>query len=559
MSRRTVLRSAAALALTVVLVLALALPALAASGGSGSITIKPNGQEGLGGADRFTAYQIFEGTVGKDPNELDNLNWGSGVDASELVVAMKESDLSLGSQTFGTVFGAAWTDWDEYHRGEMNEAEFVAQWLAEQTENNALYADDFARLVAKHTKGGGTSSTLSANDWVISGLADGYYLVKDNYESEPGNDASDGSVSSYILQVLGKETVELKATIPTVEKKVEGQDGYLTGIDNQTIHFTLTGSVAQNIDEYDKYAYKFTDTISKGLTMAEPINDHILNVKLGEHTFTFGTDYTVTYEPGTDGAHVLTVTFEDLKGVCVRDNLTLNKDSNIIVSYIAKLTKDAVVTDAGNPNSVTLTYSNNPYGTGEGETAPDEVKTYTIALQVVKQDTERNPLANVGFKLKNDKSQYAVMAESSDSTYWSITGWSADGTELKTDSNGSFSIHGFDAGTYTLVETSALEGYETMKDVEFVISATVDAGGALTNVQLTRNADHRTDVAFGGNMQNGTGKLTLTNFKSPILPHTGGIGAKVVYLVSTLAVLTGAAIVTVAVRKRGRGRHEQTR
>lgn len=56
-----------------------------------------------------------------------------------------------------------------------------------------------------------------------------------------------------------------------------------------------------------------------------------------------------------------------------------------------------------------------------------------------------------------------------------------------------------------------------------------------------------------------SGQLTLTNFKSPILPHTGGIGAGIVYLVSALAVVTGAAIVYLATRKRGRGRHEQSR
>ena len=48
----------------------------------------------------------------------------------------------------------------------------------------------------------------------------------------------------------------------------------------------------------------------------------------------------------------------------------------------------------------------------------------------------------------------------------------------------------------------------------------------------------------------GKATLTLTNYKAPILPNTGGIGAKIVYVVSGLAVLIGVCVVLAALRRR---------
>ena len=61
------------------------------------------------------------------------------------------------------------------------------------------------------------------------------------------------AINNY-LHAHGYESIDLKASLPTVEKKVEDGDGHLTET-YKDITFTLTGTVAENIDEYETYKY----------------------------------------------------------------------------------------------------------------------------------------------------------------------------------------------------------------------------------------------------------------------------------------------------------------
>ena len=540
---------------------------LAVTASAATITIDGGTQADLGGAGRFQAYQVFTGNLGgsvSKTNELAGITWGDGVEAKALVEALKKSNLPVtdadGSGMFGEKFTNAWNAWSAEHGDAISDAELVAQFLSKH--NSTSYGNAFARIAAQNTKGVGITSVATAGGWQITVDEDGYYLVKDLYTSQEGNDKPDGAVSSYILQVLGNQTVGIKSSIPTVEKKVEGQDGYLTET-NKEVTFTLTGTVAQNIEEYGKYFYKFTDTLSAGFDFGL-VNNSNLNVKLdGMYQFAQGTDYRVDLKEGTEaGTHVLTVTFEDLIAAVEKaasEDVKLSKDSKIVVTYQAKLNKSAVIGKTGNPNDVKLEYSNDPYATGTGESVPDEVKTYTLGLDVVKYNDDKTPapLENVKFKLKNGTGDYAVLEEQKDAEgktgYYAITGWDATGTELVTDAEGAFHIHGLSTGTYTLVETEAPKDYETMKDVVFDITGgTINADGSLGNLDwnLNKENEHRTDASFSGVLTSGTATLTLTNYKAPILPNTGGIGAKIVYVVSGLAVLVGACIVLLALKKR---------
>ena len=55
------------------------------------------------------------------------------------------------------------------------------------------------------------------------------------------------------------------------------------------------------------------------------------------------------------------------------------------LQFTAKINSEAAIgSNAGNTNTATLTYSNNPMTTDTGTTVPDEVKTYTYGLSCLR-------------------------------------------------------------------------------------------------------------------------------------------------------------------------------
>ena len=578
MKKYRLFRSALVLVMVIAMAMGTTLTAFAAS--ENKITITPNGQSTeTGGAERFEAYQVFKGALSATSHdELTGIEWGDNVEKDALVAAMKaDRTVMADGKKFGEHFTEEYTKWQTSHSQEYNEATMVARFLAESEHvKDPAHADEFARLVAEHLKGSPKKSTVDGGNWVIDVGVAGYYLVKDTYTGGSGDGTADGSASSYILQVVGNTTVALKATVPTVEKKVEGQNGYLTGIDGSTeMTYTLTGTVAENIGEYDTYKYKFVDTLSAGLTYTAGSASVQLTWNGGSKTLAANTDYTLTAPSDTDNTtHTLTVDFTDLKAVIVKYALGLNlemaangtcegaKSVKVIVTYKAKLNEHAVMGETGNENAVKLEFSNNPYTDGTGETAPDTVKTYTVALQVKKVNESNEPMSGIKFKLRKTDGDYATLKQTTETSVghenenvYTITGWVSDAgraTVLTTDAQGLINIHGLDIGKYTLEEVEAAKDYELMKPVSFEVTGSVQDDGSLGSVALKPGYnDHRSDVTLDHtNFAGHDAQMTLKNFKSPILPHTGGIGAGIVLGVSAAVVLLGAAVITLGLRKK---------
>ena len=504
-----------------------------------TITINPNGQEGIGGADRFEAYRIFVGHVGTDDHEqLVDITWGDGVDSDALVEAMKSDDM------IGGAFREAYDDWwATSHDSQINEAELVAEFLTVNSRAPG-YADRFARLVAEHLKTRTGVSVYENNQWSIT-VPLGYYLVKDTYIAEAETDKR-GTVSSYILEVIGPEEVTLKASLPTVTKKVEGQDGWLTETAS-TVNYTLTGTVSENIDEYETYEYEFIDVISGGITYS---GDDNLYVDVDGSKID-SSKYSVSLTEGDEGVeHTLMVHFDNLKDCGV----TVNADSKIVVHYQGVLNKFAVAGKTGNENEVTLKYSNNPYATGKGTSVPDEVRTYTISLHIKKVNGDDEPLEGVGFILKNGIGKFAKLEEQDGVN--AVVSWEDDkesATKMFTRADGYFDIKGLSTGTYTLIETDLPLNYEPMKDIVFDITGgTIADNGDLGDIAVALDAAdaHRDDVELTSGYEDGTIDMVLVNYKAPLLPHTGGIGATVVYTISIIALMGGAVLVAASTRKK---------
>lgn len=496
------------------------------------ITIHPGTNTASGHADRFTAYQIFKGNINdefytsnQDEAPLGNITWGDAVDETTIINAMKADNTNF-------------PDFTSYIEGisstEMNTAQATARWLAK--DENKSHVKAFAKLCASNLKADakGTKSTRPSGDtgdFTIDVPASGYYVVKDTVTTSGEN----MSASSYIAYVAGNATVTIKSSVPTVTKKVGGNDSALAEI-GKDLTFTLTGTVAENIEDYEKYAYEFVDTLPEGLTY----NSNAA-VTIGGTSVSADDNLTISYD---ESSRALTVKFTDLKKV---SNPTIDKNSQIVVTYTAKLNSKATAGPTGNTNSVKLTYSNDPYSaTSTGTTPAGNVKIYTLQLDITKQDgTNSGNLEGVGFVLKKGD-QFAKFTNE-DSTY-AFAGWdNSEGTTITTSSDGTISVKGLDAGTYTLSETQPKKGYDTMAD----ISLTIDASSTDGTLNVT-------SASIAGNRKDATATvgedksidMTLINYKSAVLPHTGGVGRTMLYVASVITGLLAITVIAVLLRKK---------
>jgi fimbrial isopeptide formation D2 family protein/LPXTG-motif cell wall-anchored protein len=464
----------------------------------------------------YEAYQVFGGdlakTTEKDANapRLSNIHWGSGVneftydgesDAAKIAEKLSgQKEDSDDAKAFSKLAGA--------NLKEFGEAEKAAK-----------DGQDFATAKSENGKA------------VLTVSEPGYYLVKDKDGTQDGNDAA---YTRFMLQVTGAESVEVKNDVPTVEKKVkETNDSTGETTDWQdaadydmgdTVPFQLKATLPVHIADYDHYYVEFTDTLSAGLTF-----DKITLVKADGKTLSEG-EYTVNATENQNGTTTLSVIITDVKKV----NPDINKDDKVIVEYDAKLNDKAVLGSAGNPNSVELTYSNNPNATGDGTSKPantgktpkDTVKVFTYQTIINKVDQDGKPLTGAEFTL--------VKKNKDGSTKNVDVVKNAEGT--------SFTFKGLDAGKYVLKETKTPDGYNTIKPIEFTIDADYDKEADDPQL-INLSGDVTSGVAkFDANKADGSLKADIVNRKGSLLPSTGGMGTTILYVIGSILVLVAAVL-----------------
>lgn len=442
----------------------------------------------------YEAYQIFTGDLSTNPDKtkvLSNVKWGTGVT----------------------------------YTGTESAAD-VAKALGK----NEMTIDQLLKKLTLTTPVQTVSSSKDSTSTEIDGLTAGYYLVKDKDGTQDGK--SD-AYTKFIVQVVGDSVASVKSGVPTVEKKVKDTNdstgetsGWQDSADadiNDDVEYQITGTMPDNIGNYETYKYIFTDTMSKGLTF----NDDA-TIKIG------GTDVTGSFEKSVtekdDRSTVVTWTCANLKGI---DGVTLNKDTKVVVTYSAKLNKDAVIGSEGNPNTVNLTYSNNPNKGGEGDTGktPDDKNiVFTYKAVVNKVDQEQKTLAGAAFKLEKKKGE---------NTYETVKEFTA-GEET------TFTFSGLDDGDYRLTETTTPAGYNTIAPIEFTISAEHDKDSAdpkLTNLSVTVT---KGEANFTPDKDAGSLTTDVVNKKGSTLPETGGMGTTLLYAVGGVLVALAAAYIIIS-------------
>lgn len=516
-------------------------------------TVSFTGEVKDGVTHNYSAYKIFSGTV--DGDNLTNISFAKANGFDAFLVALK-ADATIGSK-----FQSAST---------VAEVANVLSGFSDKSADAKAFADfvaTHATLLAAPVTGQG-SLTLDS---------DGYYVIIET-GATGGNDYAK---TSYILkQYDASEGAEIavKSAAPTVDKQVyDNDDKAATGDNNgwgesadhainETFQMKLIATIPADEDfaAYKAYKVAFHDTYNKGITF-----ENIASVTVAGETVNAGeanTDYQLASNTTN---RTLDITINNIVPAITAASKKLGTDEiTVEVIYNVHLNEDAATVNASasdlstsydNVNGVYLEYSNNPNWNGSGTATPGEdtpgddestgktpkdyVWVFTYESNNNKVDDANKPLTGAKFQIKNgdtviklvDKGngEYVVADQSlALSTSEGASPKIVD-TMVSTGTDAKFNIKGLDAGTYTLVETAAPQGYKVAADTVFHISATHSEGKTENNVD-TELADVTLATGEGNSLNH-----TIVDSSSSKLPSTGGMG-------TTLFVLGGGCMAGLA-------------
>ena len=479
-----------ALALMLALTVVFAYSAVGAFAADGyTVTINQNAQDK--GTHTYGAYQIFAGDLDATSGKLSNIVWGSGI-------------TDAGKRALG-------------------DAEAYAKTLTDASKAAAA-ANVLSQYLTSPEKKGSTT---------IEGLQGGYYLIKDEDNSPSGADPK--AQTKFILKVINNTTVDVKSSVPSVDKKIkEGNNKTVVGDYNvgDEVEYEVTGTIGSGIDNFDKYSFQFVDTMSKGLTL----DQNSWDIKVDETSIK--DLFKLTSAAGENGATVWTWAATDIKA-------KVSSGKEVVLTYKATLNKDAVVGGNGNPNTVTLKFDNNPNncgnGTPGGDTPPSKavVFTYKTIFNKVKQDGV-SPLTGADFKLEKKVGDKWVDVTN-------LRSGENNPTKEVSTAGTQFTFSGLGDGEYKLTETTTPSGYNTMDPIVFTISATFNETATPISINTLTGTDGK---EFTMTPDKSAGSLTqsIINKEGSELPSTGGIGTTIFYIIGAILVL-GAGVLLITRRR----------
>lgn len=434
----------------------------------------------------------------------------------------------------------------------------------------------------------------------LDNLAKGrYYLQETGY--------TDGNDKGYILNTTGKfyfdidengKAVKVDDTIagkvddasftidsthatltvtnykPDIAKTVTKRDGTANtheadyGV-GDAVPYTLTIKVPENITSLK--TFKVTDTTVKAQLIQNKDSVKISGKNNAGGDVTLAKSaYTITVAPDANNS-VMTVAFTP-------SALTGVAGGEITIAYTATVQSGAVVAGNGNVNTAKIVYSRKTNLTDEtGGNKPYEITdkgvVYTFGLNIHKtakggtkdgaglKDVTFDLYKKVDTETLNGNSKYPFCGQE----YASISGADAvklglttNSTEkwikikvdtLQTDADGNASVKGLPSGTYKLVETKTVDGYNLLsKPVDAKLNLAYSEAWQTTTTYTDGNLTKSTiktptytrDKATVADPNNE--KVEIVNRAGFTLPVTGGFGTLLFSGIGVLLVLAGVGV-----------------
>lgn len=386
------------------------------------------------------------------------------------------------------------------------------------------------------------------------------------------DDTLTGKVEDGSFVISEDKTAPVQLTVynyrPDIEKTVTKRNNdkahqadYGVG---DAVPYTLTIDVPKNITSLR--TFKVTDT-----TVASQLVQKEDSVKVSGTGAIERTAYEVTVKEDANKNSVMTVAFKP-------GELAAVAGGKITITYTATVQATAAVAGNGNVNTAKIIYSRKTGTETEGKDPyeiTDKGVVYTFDLNIHKTgeggaEGKKN-LKGVTFDLYKKVENYELdagkVATTIKGTKYDDSNLCADAVKLglttnstekwikikvdtlQTDADGNASVKGLPSGTYKLVETKTVDGYNLLsKPVDAKLNltysaawkttTTYDANGNQTKATITTPTYKRD----GADVTDPSAEIAIVNRAGFTLPVTGGFGTLLFSGIGVLLVLAGVGV-----------------
>ena len=382
-----------------------------------------------------------------------------------------------------------------------------------------------------------------------------------------GTTTGEGAAYSAIVNITNEKPDTEKFVMNRKDKDWKADADYRV---DTAVPYLIRVDVPSNVDKLK--IFKLTDTMTNLTYNADSFK--IYKEKKPNYTTADEVSSTITLNPSADKKS-WTIEFNkvDASTGIITSSVKDYAGKSIYIYFEATLDNNAAMTAAGNPNKITLDYSNAIYPTKEedpdnpnGDKTPKEhhitdvVNVFTFGIDVLKLDGEATtsttpaPLEGVTFDLYRVNDEVSLPTKVTEA--WLKDTVNANATKIgtaTTGADGKLSFNGLDNATYYLVETKTKQGYNLLKEpykAELNLTATItkkttiDETGEGTNKTITTKTEIETT-----DYPTSSFSVTVKNYKGFTLPTTGGIGT-FVFTFAGIAMMAAAVILLITSKKK---------